>query len=43
MTVADPLFAKALVLDDGAMRVVILAMDAVAIGDICDINHEWLP
>ncbi len=43
MTVADPLFAKALVLDDGATRVAIIAMDAVAIGGICDISDEWLP
>ncbi len=43
MIVHDPLFAKALVLDDGRTRVVILAMDAVAIGGICDISDEWLP
>ena len=43
MIVTDPLFAKALVLDDGATRVAILAMDAVAIGGICDISDEFLP
>jgi hypothetical protein len=43
MIVHDPLFAKALVLDDGATRVAILAMDAVAIGGICDISDEFLP
>lgn len=40
--VNDPLFAKALVLDDGNTRVVIIAMDAVAIGGICDINDNFL-
>ena len=39
----DPLFAKALVLDDGATRVAIIAMDAVAIGGIGDINDDFLP
>ena len=43
MIVHDPLFAKALVLADGRTRVVILTMDAVAIGGICDISDEWLP
>lgn len=41
--VNDPLYAKALVLDDGSTRIAIIAMDAVAIGGICDINDEFLP
>jgi hypothetical protein len=43
MTVHDPLFAKALVLDDGTTRVAIIAMDVVAIGGIADISDEFLP
>lgn len=43
VTVHDPLYAKALVLDDGNTRVAIIAMDAVAIGGICDISDEFLP
>jgi len=42
MRVNDPLYAKALVLDDGNTKVVILAMDAVAIGGICDIKDDFL-
>ena len=41
--VADPLFAKALVMDDGKTRLAIIAMDAVAIGGIGDISDEFLP
>ncbi|MDP6152631.1 MAG: hypothetical protein QF785_04580 [Phycisphaeraceae bacterium] len=41
--VKDPLFAKSLVLDDGATQVVIIAMDAAAIGGICDIKDDFLP
>lgn len=41
--VHDPLYAKALVLDDGHTRVAIIGMDAVAIGGICDINDDFLP
>ncbi|OGV39436.1 MAG: hypothetical protein A2020_09415 [Lentisphaerae bacterium GWF2_45_14] len=40
--VNDPLYAKALVLDDGKTKVVIIAMDAVAIGGICDIGDDFL-
>jgi hypothetical protein len=43
VVVHDRLYAKALVLDDGAVQVVIISMDAVAIGGICDINDEFLP
>jgi hypothetical protein len=43
VSVHDPLFAKALVLDDGATQIAIIAMDAVAIGGICDISDEFLP
>lgn len=39
----DPLYAKVLVLDDGATRVVIIAMDALAIGGIGDIKEDFLP
>ena len=39
----DPLFAKALVLDDGTTKLAIVAMDAVAIGGICDIQDDFLP
>jgi len=43
VAVNDPLYAKALVLDDGKTEVVILAMDAVALGGICDIDDDFLP
>jgi len=39
----DPLYAKALVLDDGSTQVIIIAIDAVAIGNIFDIKDEFLP
>ncbi|MBP1996615.1 hypothetical protein [Paenibacillus eucommiae] len=39
----DPLYAKALVLDDGTNKVVIIAMDALAIGVIGDIKEDFLP
>ncbi len=35
VVVNDPLYAKALVLDDGTTKLVIIAMDAVAIGGYC--------
>lgn len=43
IVVNDPLFAKALVLDDGETRLAIITMDAVAIGGICDIADSFLP
>ncbi len=50
ITVADPaipvhdaLFAKTLVLDDGATAVVIITLDAVAVGGIADIRDDFLP
>ncbi|OGV47765.1 MAG: hypothetical protein A2017_07235 [Lentisphaerae bacterium GWF2_44_16] len=41
--VNDPLYAKALVLDDGKTKAVIISMDAVAIGGICEIGDDFLP
>ncbi|MBP1996117.1 hypothetical protein [Paenibacillus eucommiae] len=41
--VSDPLYAKALVLDDGITKAVIIAMDALAIGGIGDIKDDFLP
>jgi hypothetical protein len=41
--IRDPLWAKALVLENACTRVVLLTLDAVAIGGICDINDEFLP
>lgn len=42
IVISDPLYAKALVLDDGAARVVIVAMDALAIGGLGDIKDDFL-
>jgi len=39
----DPLFAKALVLNDGSTQLAILALDALAIGGIGDIHDDFLP
>ncbi len=39
----DPLYAKALVLDDGRTKVAIVTMDATAIGGIGDIGDDFLP
>lgn len=41
--VHDPLYAKALVLDNGATRAAIIAMDVVAIGHIFDVSDDFLP
>jgi hypothetical protein len=41
--VSDPLYAKALVLFDGKQKFVLLTVDAVSIGEICDINDDYLP
>ncbi|HPJ98070.1 MAG TPA: hypothetical protein PKW60_01165, partial [Candidatus Hydrogenedentes bacterium] len=39
----DPLYAKALVLDDGTTRLAIVAMDVTAIGGIGEIGDDFLP
>lgn len=41
--VHDPLYAKALVLDDGRTRIAIITMDVVAIGGIGDVSDQFLP
>jgi hypothetical protein len=41
--VRDPLYAKALVLQDGATTAAIIAMDVVAIGGISDVKDSFLP
>jgi len=43
VVVHDPLYAKALVLDDGKTTAVIVAMDVVAIGGISDVSDDFLP
>ena len=43
VVVHDPLYAKALVLDDGTTTVVIVAMDVVGIGGISDVSDDFLP
>lgn len=43
VAVHDPLYAKALVLDDGATQVVIIGMDVVAIGGISEVSDDFLP
>jgi hypothetical protein len=39
----DTLYVKALVLDDGAKKIVIITVDAVAIGEIGYIKNDYLP
>ncbi|MDD4018369.1 MAG: hypothetical protein PHV28_10550 [Kiritimatiellae bacterium] len=39
----DPLFARALVLDNGDTRVAILSMDVIAIGGIYEVPDSFLP
>lgn len=41
--VNDPVYAKALVMDDGATRLVIVAMDVTAIGGIGEVRDDFLP
>jgi len=41
--VNDPLYAKALVLDDGETKLAIIAMDVTAIGGIGDVGDDFLP
>ncbi|MCU6708819.1 hypothetical protein M6D81_08810 [Paenibacillus sp. J5C_2022] len=41
--VSDPLFAKALILDDGKTKLVIISMDVIAIGGLGDVSDEFLP
>ena len=41
--VNDPLFAKALVLDDGKTKLAIIAMDVTAIGGIGEVGDDFLP
>ncbi|NOZ20654.1 MAG: hypothetical protein GXP25_06150, partial [Planctomycetes bacterium] len=43
VAVNDPLYAKALVLDDGRTKAAIIAMDVVAIGGIGEIGDAFLP
>jgi len=41
--VNDPLYAKALVLDDGKTKLAIVAMDVTAIGGIGEVGDDFLP
>jgi hypothetical protein len=41
--IKDPLYAKALVLDDGTTKTAIIAMDVLAIGGIGDVRDDFLP
>lgn len=40
--VNDPLYARALVLDDGKSKIAIISMDAIAIGTLRDIGNDFL-
>ena len=40
--VHDPLYARALVLDDGTTQIAIVAMDVVSIGDLSDVSDDFL-
>jgi len=39
----DPLYAKALVMDDGTTKLAIIAMDVTAIGGIGEVGDDFLP
>jgi len=39
----DPIYAKALVLDDGKTKAVLIAMDVTAIGGIGEVRDDFLP
>ena len=41
--VHDPLFARVLLLDDGRIRFAVVALDAVAVGGICEIPDDFMP
>jgi hypothetical protein len=41
--VNDPLYAKALVMDDGTTKLAIIAMDVTAIGGIGEVGDDFLP
>jgi hypothetical protein len=41
--VNDPVYSKALVVDDGATKLVIVAMDVTAIGGIGEVGDDFLP
>jgi hypothetical protein len=43
LRVNDPLYAKALVLDDGTTKLAIIAMDVTAIGGIGEVGDDFLP
>lgn len=42
IVINDPLYAKALVLDDGDTTLVLLAMDVTAIGGICEVSDDFM-
>ncbi|HUS81180.1 MAG TPA: hypothetical protein VM283_07925, partial [Armatimonadota bacterium] len=43
VVIHDPLYAKALVMDDGETRVAIIAMDVVALAMIGDVSDDFIP